>query len=109
MNRLPSLVPVLTGALAASAGALLLLGWHGRPLDGPFAIAAVALGVVPVLLLFRMAASTAGPGRRRAQPARREAAFVLDHESYVGDLNDAGLAAILDVWTDADARARPRG
>ena len=58
MTRLPSLVPVLTGALAASAGALLLLGWHGRPLPGAFVIAAAGLGIVPLVLLFRMAAAS---------------------------------------------------
>jgi hypothetical protein len=109
MNRLPSLVPVLTGALAASAGALLLLGWHGRTLTGAFAIAAAALGIVPLVLLFRMAAATVTPGRHRAKPEKRrrpEAALMLEHQSYVGGLDDAGLAAIVDAWTDTDAWAR---
>jgi hypothetical protein len=91
MTRLPSLVPVFTGALAASACALLLLGWHGRPLAGAFVIAAAALGIVPLLLLFSMAAAGATPGPRRRAPA---AVFVLEHESYIEGLDDAELATI---------------
>jgi hypothetical protein len=31
---------------------------------------------------------------------------MLEHQSYVGGLDDAGLAAIVDAWTDTDAWAR---
>jgi hypothetical protein len=60
MSRCPSLVPVLAGALAALACAL-LLGWNGQPLAPAFVTAAVALVVVPIFLLARLATADGGP------------------------------------------------